>query len=69
MNNKPFEINEETLKNGNLLDKKIKEAVKSYLSGYDAFLILILSNFDKVFGYFIPSNFDFGEDVKIFIDN
>ena len=62
MDNEPFTVYEEDLEDGNWLDKDIKNKVKNYLSDFNAFLILILSNFNKVFGYFIPSKFNFGKE-------
>jgi hypothetical protein len=52
-------INQEILADGNLLDKKTHEKLQEYLTGFNAFLMLIKSDLEKSFGYFIPSNMDF----------
>ena len=54
-------ISKETLAEGNLLNDKILEKLQEYLSGFNSFLMLIKSDLDKTFGYFIPSDLNFGD--------
>ena len=39
--------------------------MKSYLASFDGFIILIKSNFEKIFGFFIPSNLNSDKQVII----
>ena len=55
---KPFLLKEDLVSCGNLKDKGIPNKIYSSLNDSNAFLIFVLSENKKIFGFFIPSKFE-----------